>query len=80
MVNNKEINKMEIPFFSCGVEYEGKIYIASAQNNDLYEYDCSTNELRCILFLKKKKIWNTYIEPASFIKKKHGLFHIWPKI
>ena len=36
MVNNKEINKMEIPFFSCGVEYEGKIYIASAQNNDLY--------------------------------------------
>lgn len=74
MVNNKEINKMEIPFFSCGVEYEGKIYIASAQNNDLYEYDCSTNELRFITFFEKEKdmeyLYRTcilYKEKAWFI-------------
>lgn len=74
MIKNKEINKVEIPSFACGAEYEGKLYIASEKNNMLYEYDCAKNELRCIAFFEKEKdteyLYRTcilYKEKAWFI-------------
>lgn len=55
MTNSKDIERMETPLFSCGVEFKGKLYITSAQNNELYEYDYLTNELRYVTFFAKEK-------------------------
>ena len=55
MIYNKAINKVEIPSFACGAEYEGKLYIASEINNMLYENDCAKNELSSIAYFEKEK-------------------------
>ncbi|MBD9052719.1 MAG: hypothetical protein EGR23_03725, partial [Holdemanella biformis] len=48
-------NNKETPLLSCGVEFNGKLYIASAQNNELYEYDCKTEYLHYITCFEKEK-------------------------
>lgn len=67
-------NNKETPLLSCGVEFNGKLYIASAQNNELYEYDCKTECLHYITCFEKEKdipyLYRTcvvYKEKAWFI-------------
>lgn len=41
--------------FSCGVEYKGKLYIASINSNELFQYDIENNKLTYYMSFNEKK-------------------------
>lgn len=41
--------------FSCGVEYKGKLYLASGFGNELFQYDIETQELKYLMDFEKEK-------------------------
>lgn len=50
----KSSKKYKVPF-SCGVEYNGDLYLASVVGNDLFKYDLRINELTYVLSFDKEK-------------------------
>lgn len=50
-----EINRCDKISFSCGVEYEGKIFFASMVGNDLFAYDKSKKNTKYVLSFDKEK-------------------------
>lgn len=73
MTNCGTIKKKENVFFSCGVEFNGKLYIASSQNNELFEYDCKTEQLRYITCFEKEKDV-AYLYRIAIIYKEEAWF------
>lgn len=48
-------NCKEKPLFSCGVEFNNKLYLASVNNNELYEYDWDNDILRYVALFQNEK-------------------------
>lgn len=70
MKNEDCIRERAIPLFSCGVEYENKLYLASVDSNELYEYDWVKNRLRYVLsFQNEKDMWYLYRTCILYEKK-----------
>lgn len=41
--------------FSCGVEYKGKLYLASGFGNELFQYDIETQEFKYLMDFEKER-------------------------